>query len=110
MSEKALTSKQQLFVDEYLVDLNATQAAIRAGYSEKTAGVLQFFQCVGVKTVRPRDANDRELAQRHAPELALIPVHENPALRALDADPDAEPLVAVDPLLVSPLRRLERPN
>lgn len=32
-----LTNKQQLFVDEYLIDLNATQAAIRAGYSEKTA-------------------------------------------------------------------------
>lgn len=33
----ALTAKQQTFVEEYLVDLNATQAAIRAGYSEKTA-------------------------------------------------------------------------
>ena len=33
-----LTDKQARFVDEYLVDLNATQAAIRAGYSEKTAG------------------------------------------------------------------------
>ena len=32
-----LTAKQQRFVDEYLIDLNATQAAIRAGYSEKTA-------------------------------------------------------------------------
>lgn len=32
-----LTNKQQRFVDEYLIDLNATQAAIRAGYSEKTA-------------------------------------------------------------------------
>ena len=32
-----LTAKQQMFVDEYLVDLNATRAAIRAGYSEKTA-------------------------------------------------------------------------
>ena len=32
-----LTAKQRLFVDEYLVDLNATQAAIRAGYSERTA-------------------------------------------------------------------------
>lgn len=31
------TDKQQRFVEEYLVDLNATQAAIRAGYSEKTA-------------------------------------------------------------------------
>ena len=34
----ALTPKQALFVKEYLVDLNATQAAIRAGYSTKTAG------------------------------------------------------------------------
>ncbi len=32
-----LTARQQRFVDEYLVDLNATQAAIRAGYSPKTA-------------------------------------------------------------------------
>jgi len=32
-----LTAKQQRFCDEYLVDLNATQAAIRAGYSKKTA-------------------------------------------------------------------------
>ncbi|WP_462327360.1 terminase small subunit [Desulfobaculum sp.] len=34
---KRLTEKQRRFVEEYLVDLNATQAAIRAGYSEKTA-------------------------------------------------------------------------
>jgi phage terminase small subunit len=32
-----LTAQQQRFVDEYLVDLNGTQAAIRAGYSAKTA-------------------------------------------------------------------------
>ena len=35
-----LTAKQQRFCDEYLVDLNATQAAIRAGYSPKTANVI----------------------------------------------------------------------
>lgn len=33
----ALTKKQKKFADEYLIDLNATQAAIKAGYSEKTA-------------------------------------------------------------------------
>jgi phage terminase small subunit len=33
----AKQSKQDLFVEEYLIDLNATQAAIRAGYSVKTA-------------------------------------------------------------------------
>ena len=32
-----LTAKQERFVAEYLIDLNATQAAIRAGYSVKTA-------------------------------------------------------------------------
>ncbi|EKN5964990.1 TPA: terminase small subunit [Yersinia enterocolitica] len=36
---KQLTPKQELFCREYLKDLNATQAAIRAGYSEKTAQV-----------------------------------------------------------------------
>ena len=38
MSAKVkLTAKQEMFCKEYLVDLNATQAAIRAGYSEKTS-------------------------------------------------------------------------
>jgi len=34
---RGLTDKQSRFVEEYLIDLNATQAAIRAGYSAKTA-------------------------------------------------------------------------
>ncbi len=34
---KKMTPKQEAFVREYLIDLNATQAAIRAGYSKKTA-------------------------------------------------------------------------
>lgn len=37
--ERGLTPKQAAFVREYLIDLNATQAAIRAGYSAKTAQV-----------------------------------------------------------------------
>ena len=32
-----LSPRQEKFIEEYLVDLNATQAAVRAGYSEKTA-------------------------------------------------------------------------
>ena len=35
--ERSLTPRQERFVQEYLIDLNATQAAIRAGYSKKTA-------------------------------------------------------------------------
>lgn len=37
MADRPLTPKQAVFVAEYLKDLNATQAAIRAGYSPKTA-------------------------------------------------------------------------
>lgn len=35
-----LTDKQKLFIEEFLIDRNATQAAIRAGYSKKTARVI----------------------------------------------------------------------
>ena len=38
--EVKMTVKQKLFCDEYLIDLNATQAAIRAGYSEKAARAI----------------------------------------------------------------------
>ncbi|EPY8488080.1 terminase small subunit [Pseudomonas aeruginosa] len=38
----ALTKKQRLFVDEYLIDLNATQAAIRAGYSTRRATEIGY--------------------------------------------------------------------
>ena len=46
-----LTAKQRAFVQEYLVDLNATQAAIRAGFSVKTAHVqsAQLMDKPGVK-------------------------------------------------------------
>lgn len=36
-SGRGLNEKQKRFVEEYLIDLNATQAAIRAGYSQNTA-------------------------------------------------------------------------
>ncbi|WP_428067379.1 terminase small subunit [Chryseobacterium gambrini] len=37
-----LTDKQERFCREYIIDLNATQAAIRAGYSKKVAGSIGF--------------------------------------------------------------------
>jgi phage terminase small subunit len=42
MAKKKLSKKQEMFVKEYLIDLNATQAAIRAGYSKDTAGSIGF--------------------------------------------------------------------
>lgn len=40
MAQRKLNPRQQRFVDEYLIDLNATQAAIRAGYSPRTATAI----------------------------------------------------------------------
>jgi len=41
-NKKGLSEKQAKFIDEYLIDLNATQAALRAGYSKKTAYAIGY--------------------------------------------------------------------
>ncbi len=56
-----LTAKQQRFVDEYLIDLNATQAAIRAGYSPKTA---QEQGSQNLSKLMVSEAIDKALAAR----------------------------------------------
>lgn len=50
-SKRPLTPKQDMFVREYLIDLNATQAAIRAGYSAKNADKIgsELLGKTGVK-------------------------------------------------------------
>jgi phage terminase small subunit len=62
-----LTKKQQLFIDEYLIDLNATQAAIRAGYSLKTAH-NRGYELRHLPTIQAQIAE--KMAQR-AQQLAL---------------------------------------
>jgi phage terminase small subunit len=60
----SLTPKQQRFVEEYLIDLNATQAAIRAGYSSKTA-MEQGYQLLRKTSVAGAIAEAQaELARR----------------------------------------------
>lgn len=58
----ALSEKQRRFVDEYLIDLNATQAAIRAGYSEKTANEqgAQNLAKLSIKSEIEKRINDRK--------------------------------------------------
>lgn len=56
-----LTAKQELFVEEYLIDLNATQAAIRAGYAPKAANE-QGARLLANVSVRARI--DEALAER----------------------------------------------
>lgn len=74
-----LTDKQKRFVEEYLVDMNATQAAIRAGYSEKRASELgwQLLQKTTVQEAIHRAMDERskrtEITQdRVVAELAKI--------------------------------------
>jgi phage terminase small subunit len=61
---RPMTPKQQRFVDEYLVDLNATQAAIRAGYSAKTANVIGHENLTKPDIAEAVMAAMRERAQR----------------------------------------------
>ncbi|MCH5205665.1 MAG: terminase small subunit [Oscillospiraceae bacterium] len=62
-----MTDKQKRFCDEYLIDPNATQAAIRAGYSEKTAySVGQRM----LKNVEVRNYIDEQLEQIHNEKTA----------------------------------------
>lgn len=58
---KKLTKKQQMFVDEYLIDLNATQAAIRAGYSVDTA---KEIGCENLTKPNIQEAIAKSMAER----------------------------------------------
>lgn len=73
---RILTEKQQRFVDEYLIDLNATQAAIRAGYSARSADKIgpELLGKTGVKElIRARQALLRERVQiRQVEVLAAL--------------------------------------
>lgn len=73
-----LTAKQQRFVDEYLIDLNATQAAIRAGYSVKTANeqAARLLANVSVQeTVQQRMA-DRQKRTEVDQDYVLMTIKE----------------------------------
>lgn len=79
MADSELTPKQQKFIEEYVVDLNATQAAIRAGYSEKTAysmgsRLLKDVEIVNALTkYRASLAKDNDITpQRIVAELAKL--------------------------------------
>lgn len=74
-----LTPKQRRFVEEYLIDLNGTQAAIRAGYSAKTAGQIaeqnlkKVEIAAEVSSRRAKLSDKLEItAERVVRELSLI--------------------------------------
>lgn len=62
-----MNAKQRRFCDEYLIDCNATQAAIRAGYNEKTA----YSQAQRMlKNVEVRSCIDEQLERLHNEKTA----------------------------------------
>lgn len=60
----ALRGKQQRFVDEYLIDRNATQAAIRAGYSAKTAYAIGEENLRKPEVRKAIEAGEADLSER----------------------------------------------
>ncbi len=62
--KSSLTPRQQRFVQEYLIDLNATQAAIRAGYSARTAEVQGPRLLGNVRVVEAIQSAQQALSER----------------------------------------------
>lgn len=61
---RKLTTRQSRFVDEYAIDANATQAAIRAGYTEKTAYAVGSHLLKNVKVAAAVAANEQARSER----------------------------------------------
>lgn len=96
-----ITPKKQRFVDEYLVDLNATQAAIRAGYSAKTAHSQgpRLLDDVGVKeliadAMAKRSEATKITAERVLQELGRVALFD--PRRLLNADGSPRPINELD--------------
>jgi phage terminase small subunit len=79
-----MTPKRDQFVKEYLVDLNATQAAIRAGYSEKTA------KSIGQQLLTKLDVQD-EIAKAQSMREKRTEITQDKVLRELARIAFADP-------------------
>lgn len=95
-----LTPKQARFVDEYLIDLNATQAAIRAGYSERTANEqgARLLAHVSVKAAIQLRTTERAqetgiTAERVLKEISLMAFYD---VGEILLDKDAEELTEAE--------------
>lgn len=71
-----MTKKQKIFVEEYLIDLNATQAAIRAGYSTETAG------SIGAENLKKPEIS-RAIAKAMAERSKRMGISQDRVLREL---------------------------
>ena len=92
-----LTPKQQRFVEEYLIDLNATQAAIRAGYSEKTAkeiGSENLTKPNIAKAIQEAQSKRTEEAKIDSAYVLkrLVEIDQMDVLDIMDDDGNVKPL------------------
>lgn len=97
MKDLKLTAKQQRFVEEYLIDLNATQAAIRAGYSEKTAhsiGAENLIKPEIQKAISDAQAKREERTQIDSDYVLkrLVEIDQMDVLDIMDDDGNVKPL------------------
>lgn len=105
MTQAHLTPKQQRFVQEYAVDLNGTQAAIRAGYSPKTARSIasENLQRPAVKkAIKKALRTGKERLQR------LTAVAMADPRTAMKIDSEQGLVIAPDPNVIQSVRRYTR--
>ena len=102
MTKPTLTARQAMFVSEFCVDSNATAAAIRAGYSAKTArqqGALNMAKAAIVSEIAKRQSKRLKrndvTAERVVAQLAATAFHD--PLNAFDANGNLRPLDQIDP-------------
>ncbi|HEK3017733.1 terminase small subunit [Proteus sp. G2609] len=93
----ALTDKQEMFCREYLIDLNATQAAIRAGYSEKTANAQASRLLVNVNIqnrIQELKSNRNERVEVDADYVLkrLVEIDQMDVLDILNESGDLKPV------------------
>lgn len=103
-ADRRLTLKEQRFVEEYAIDLNGTQAAIRAGYSPKTARSIasEVLQRLAVK------AATRKALRANEPRLQMLTARAFYDPRdAIKVDPELG-IVVTDPNVIQSVRWVSR--
>lgn len=104
-ADRTLTPKEQRFVEEYAIDLNGTQAAIRAGYSPKTARSIasEALQRPAVK------AATRKALRANEPRLQMLTAMAfYDPLDAIKFDPELGLVVTPDPNIIQSVLRVTR--
>lgn len=109
---RPLTGRQKRFVEEYLIDLNATQAAIRAGYSIKTAGAIagQNLQKLEIQAAIDVANLERQKKLDITPEKVLAEIAKlafHDPRKFFDADGRIKPINELDDNTAAALAGIE---